>query len=287
MAGKANKEKGLIVHPGMGGFLNPPTHPEHDWHVETDLRRRPENRGGMSLSAAVDATWLDPATRAEAKKLLKSWQPPSPSSPEITDWRQQVLGYFRGCYRNPGSPDGEWNASNLVIDQNRDPIANADDHAGVHLIREFYPDYVPTEDNFGGAYWGSKPERAMVHERYTRTRRRHVPHAGRGRGYRARYAREAAERDFSMTYGQLPPFEQFMQDIRRPDPDHPGKAYWPSGELYSMELVTPPEIELAEAFGLEEFRAERARTHRRARVQRQREGDLRISRVPLRQVEQR
>ena len=79
-------------------------------------------------------------------------------------------------------------------------------------------------------------------------------------------ARETDEREFSMNYGQLPPFEQFMRDIRRPDPDHSGRAYWPKGEKYSMELVTPPEIELAEAFGLEEFRAERARTGRNTSV---------------------
>ena len=36
--------------------------------------------------------------------------------------------------------------------------------------------------------------------------------------------------------------------------------------MYSMELVTPPEIELAEAFGLREFKAERARTGRNTAV---------------------
>jgi len=160
----ATKEKGRIVNPGMGGFLNPPTHPEHEWHVQTDLHRRPENRGGMSLTAATEATWLDSATRAEAKKLLKSWQPPPPNSPEIVDWRQQVLGYFRNMYRNPNAPkDEQWNASTMIVDRDRDPIANADDHAGVHFIRKFYPDYMPTEADFG-AYWGSRPESATVHE---------------------------------------------------------------------------------------------------------------------------
>jgi hypothetical protein len=161
----ARTEKGRIVNPGMGGFLNPPTHPEHDWHVETDLRRRPENRGGMSLTGAVESTWLDSSTRSEAKKLLKSWKPPPINSPEIVDWRQQVLGYFRSMYRNPNAPKNEqWNASVMIADRDRDPIANADEHAGVHFIRKFYPDYVPTEEDFGGAYWGSRPESATVHE---------------------------------------------------------------------------------------------------------------------------
>jgi len=165
----ARTEKGQIVHPGMGGFLNPPTHPEHEWHVQTDLRRRPHNRGGMSLSAATEATWLDAATRSAAKKMLKDWKPPAPNNPEIVDWRQQVLGYFRNMYRNPNAPKNEqWNASVMIVDRDRDPIANADDHAGVHFIRKFYPDYVPTEADFGGAYWGSRPESATVHESRSR-----------------------------------------------------------------------------------------------------------------------
>ena len=64
--------KGRIIRKGMGGFLNPPTHPEHDWCVETDLRRRPEKRGSMRLSSAADCEWLDPTTRAAAKQLLSS-----------------------------------------------------------------------------------------------------------------------------------------------------------------------------------------------------------------------
>lgn len=74
------------------------------------------------------------------------------------------------------------------------------------------------------------------------------------------------DRPISMTYGQLPPFEQFEQDIRRPDPDNKGRPYWPDFTLYPMELVGAREIELAERFGLDEFRAERSRTGRNSRV---------------------
>lgn len=437
-------EKGRIVQPGMGGFLNPPTHPEHDWHVETDLRRRPENRGGMSLTAATEATWLDSATRAEARKMLKNWQPPPLNSPEIVDWRQQVLGYFRGMYRNPNEPkDEQWNASTMIHDPNRDPIANADEHAGVHLIRKYYPGYVPTEEDFGGAYWGSKPKHATAHEapsrqvaahrdpvdehaatelvmyienesdlspdgpsgqgrsvlvnmlrkwkkgtydptlavrqfeylaeagakqyakefgepkdwstmfnpatrheaakqleasfrnsaengeydhvdtrighhsrevearrrpkapersmtypsstsgQYVLTRdgqeimrgteeeiwrwihRNHsysIDHALRYEGYAIApvenvSAREVhAERKFSMSYGELPSFEEFEQDIRRPDPDKHDHPYWPEYTRFPMELVSSREIELAERYGLPEFRAERHRTGRNSRV---------------------
>ena len=61
------KDKGKIVMRGMGGFLCPPDHPMHKQSVETDLRRRPENRGWMSLEAAVDCEYLDNATRLAAR----------------------------------------------------------------------------------------------------------------------------------------------------------------------------------------------------------------------------
>lgn len=243
----ARTEKGRIIHPGMGGFLNPPTHPEHDWHVETDLRRRPENRGGMSLTAAAEATWLDSSTRAEAKKLLKSWRPPPPNSPEIIDWRQQMLGYFKTMYRNDNAPSGhEWDASTMYIDPERDPILNADAHAGVHYIRKFYPDYVPTETDFEGAYWGTKPDRSTLHA--------------------SRRTREPDDwRSYSMTYGELPPFEKFERWIHtKIDPERDGEMpYWPPGTLYPMELVGAHEVQLANDFGgLEQFETERRRSGR-------------------------
>jgi len=45
-----------------------------------------------------------------------------------------------------------WNASNLIFDSARSPVANADDHAGVRLIRKLYPEFVP-EDDFANARW--------------------------------------------------------------------------------------------------------------------------------------
>lgn len=148
-----------VTYRGMGGFLNPPTHPEHHLHVETDLRRRKDNRGGMSLSAAAECDYIDPRVRAEAKRRLAKWEAPPSDDPAIVDWRHQVLGYFRGMYRKPATPHPyEWHVANLASDPERDPIEHADAHAGVHHIRRFYPDYVPTEDDFAGAYWGTKPE---------------------------------------------------------------------------------------------------------------------------------
>ena len=66
-----------------------------------------------------------------------------------------------------------------------------------------------------------------------------------------RGARESRrdDRPISLTFGVLPPFERFLRDVRRPDPDHPGQAYWPAGTLFPMELVDGAEIDLVERFG--------------------------------------
>lgn len=160
--GKAmSTQKGRIVNQGMGGFLNPPGHPEHTRSVEFDLRRKPENRGSMSLSHALECDWLDGLTKAQARRLLEVWslQKRPLSDSTVQDWIQQVLGYFRGCYAGQNAKgEQSWNVSDLRIDQNVDPLLNADIHAGVHLIRKYYPEYSPKAEDFKQAYWGTKPE---------------------------------------------------------------------------------------------------------------------------------
>lgn len=157
------KEKAKIVSGGQGGFLNPPGHPEHSFHVETDLRRRQENRGSMSLSHAKDCEYLDDEVRHEARLMLFAWldNPPALDSSEVKDWIAQVLGYFRNCYKGPGNDPECWAATNLDIVQYpgvRDEMENIDKHAGVHLIRQYYPDFMPTTEDFKNAYWGKKKE---------------------------------------------------------------------------------------------------------------------------------
>lgn len=148
-----------IVRNGAGGFLDPPEYPTHEYHVQTDLRRRPENRGSMALTYAVEeAPWLDPETKREAKALIDKWKTSRPAlnSQKVQDWIHQVLGYFKNSYRNPSAGAQQWHASKLVFDDERDPVQNADDHAGVHLIRKFYPDFSPTQQDFARAYWGTR-----------------------------------------------------------------------------------------------------------------------------------
>jgi hypothetical protein len=149
------KEVGRLARGGAGGFLNPPTHPEHDWHIETDLRRRPENRGFMALNSAIDCDWLADGTRASARRKLAEWVRPALDSPEVQAWIHQVLGYFRGCYQgNADLGEKSWHVSNLKID-NRDPMTSVDTHAGVRLIRKYYPEFLPTAEHFAKAKWGT------------------------------------------------------------------------------------------------------------------------------------
>ena len=79
--------------------------------------------------------------------------------------------------------------------------------------------------------------------------------------------RETVKEHESLTYGQLPSFEDFKRHIHtaiNPETDEP---YWPEGTTYPMELVSAREIELAKEFGgLDDFRTERHRTGRNTRA---------------------
>lgn len=152
-----HKERGRIVHKGMGGFLNPPGHPEHEWSMQIDLKRRPENRGGMSLSAAAECDWLADLDRAAARSKLESWEKSKLplQDPLVQDWVHQVLGYFHNCYRGDGPEPECWCTAKLKISdaEHAYPVEN---HAGVHLIRNYYPQYEPKGADFDAAYWGKK-----------------------------------------------------------------------------------------------------------------------------------
>lgn len=150
-------EKGRIVRGSAGSFLDPPSYPTHEFQVETDLRRRPENRDVMSLTYAADCEYLDPATRREARERLAAWDRPPLDEPETAEWVAQVLGYFRDCYRSTDpehiAAGTEWHASNLHVVRDGEARPN-DEHAGVHLIRKYYPEYEPNAEDFARARWG-------------------------------------------------------------------------------------------------------------------------------------
>src|SRR5689334_15226519 len=51
--------------------IYPPTHPEHTQSVEFDLKRRKENRGSMSLSAALECEWLSDSCHSHSSAALR------------------------------------------------------------------------------------------------------------------------------------------------------------------------------------------------------------------------
>jgi hypothetical protein len=136
---QTKKHARIITTSGVGGFLNPPTHPAHTMRVETDLNLKKEHRGGMSLSAAANSDWHD--QQFAAKKILSDWVAPDINSPEIQDWIKQVMGYFSNCY-TPTS--GARDAGSLLIKPDWNPVTEQDRHAGVLLIRDYYTDFVLT-----------------------------------------------------------------------------------------------------------------------------------------------
>lgn len=151
-----------MIHPayidtksGMGGFLNPPGHPEHTSHVSSVSKIT--NWFSISLSSAVNCDWITPAIRTEAKRKLKEWSDNRPAleSEEVQNWVLRVLGYFHDTYI---SPNGFVANEGYDIHLNWDPMEHIDEHAGVACIRKFYPKFVPTEKHFKNAYWGTKPE---------------------------------------------------------------------------------------------------------------------------------
>lgn len=150
----SRRNYGKLVKTGMGGFLNPPMHPEHSFSIQSTYG----DTFCMPLSSAAESDWLDPKARGIAKRLLAEWRKPALDSEAVQDWIAIVLGYFKGCYVGQNSKgEPSWNASDLRIDSTVDPVLNADLHAGVHLIRKYYPEFVPTVEHFAGAYWGTKP----------------------------------------------------------------------------------------------------------------------------------
>ena len=151
---------------GCGGFLNPPTHPTRAHHIE-ERAFNGTCRSFMWIHA--NDAWVPASVKREGRKILDAWTPLPADHPDVVEWRSQVLGYFKGCYRNPSAPEAEqWHAGKMLIipapappdgvsrieGPTRDPVEWADDHAGVHLIREFYPYFTPTAEDFAIAKWG-------------------------------------------------------------------------------------------------------------------------------------
>lgn len=155
----------INLNSGIGGFLDAPGFPTHTASVETAHLNRLgglhcwSDGGATSIDAAVDDESLPGWVRRAAARLIEEWRENRPAleSEIVQAWIAHCLGYFRGCYRGKDAGKfgrGEWAAESLTIDQERDPLATPEEHAAVHLIHKFYPEYVLTREDLSRAHWG-------------------------------------------------------------------------------------------------------------------------------------
>lgn len=145
----------IVKGKGCGCFLDPPSYPTHFYTVEEYRGRK--LCGFMSLENATESQWLPAEVREQAQALLDGWEKPPLDDPATKDWVHQVLGYFRGCYVGE---DGDRKVENLIICKDAQALGlPLDRHAGVLLIRDFYPEFTPGPDEWASAYWGTKPSK--------------------------------------------------------------------------------------------------------------------------------
>jgi hypothetical protein len=73
----------------------------------------------------------------------------SRSDPRFDEWARAILAHFRHCYADPNMPSHlAWRPDHVIIDEKRDPVLHANQHAGVCAIRRFYPSFTPRRDQF-------------------------------------------------------------------------------------------------------------------------------------------
>ncbi len=149
-------EKTRIVNGGMGSMLCPPYHPMHSYQLETDIIRRKENRGSMSLDYALECDYVSDGMKRRIKGMFDKWNENKPdiNSPEVKKWRNECLGYFSNCYSKDGITRNV-NDGLDIIKGNPFELKIIDRHLGVMMIRQYYPEYQPTYEDFVNAKWGS------------------------------------------------------------------------------------------------------------------------------------
>ncbi len=134
-----------VVAGSMGSAFLPPSHPGNRFEIETDLQRRKENRGSMSLEYAAELG------NSDALRLIAEWEANKPalSTRENRLWVKQVQAHFRNCYRGEDSKR-EWDAGSMHIHGDGRygsavcKVSHVfEDWAGVHFIRKYYPEYRP------------------------------------------------------------------------------------------------------------------------------------------------
>lgn len=102
-----------------------------------------------SLSHASDpVSYMPKSVQEQAKRILDTWQAPPLDTPAIQAWIRKLLRYFQHCYKGDCREPYCWYAPNLKIDSEIDPMTVIDEHAGIHAIRRFYPEFMPTLQHF-------------------------------------------------------------------------------------------------------------------------------------------
>jgi len=129
-----------LVNDGMGGFLNPPGHPEHAYSIQEFSKGH--EVGSYSLSAAMSESWMPSKVQIKAKWILKRWNAGAPDEA----WLATVYNYFRHCYSKDGNNRNVndcvtygkfWD--NAEQEENEDPTH----HLGYLFVKQFYPDHKP------------------------------------------------------------------------------------------------------------------------------------------------
>ena len=131
-----------LVNSGMGGFLNPPSHPEHTYSIQEF--RGGHECGSYSLSAAASEMYLPAQVRGTAKGVLKRWKAGTPDSA----WVHSVYNYFRHCYSKDGVSTNVNNGSTITFGKfwgNAEQEADMPPthHLGYLYVKSFYPDHEP------------------------------------------------------------------------------------------------------------------------------------------------
>lgn len=115
-----------ILNEGMGGFLNPPGHAEHDFCVRWE-------KDYLCLSHAVTCEYLPANLRQQARELLEKH-----TGTLTEEWVQQVYKYFARCY----SPDGvDRNVSNCIVTKKGSTELPAEYSLAYLHIKQYFPEY--------------------------------------------------------------------------------------------------------------------------------------------------
>lgn len=131
-----------LVSSGMGGFLNPPGHPEHAYSI-VECRGGHEV-GSYSLSSAAKESYLPARVKGTARGVLKRWNPGVPDE----SWLASVYNYFRHCYSRDGIGRNINNNETVTYGKfwgnaELEQYENPAHHLGYLHVKSFYPDHTP------------------------------------------------------------------------------------------------------------------------------------------------